>query len=246
MRRRTSEGFTLIELLVVIAIIAILASLLFPVFQNARERGRQAKCLNNFKQLYVALRFYSDDNGGKFPNVCISDRGDENNIDWCGTESVWGPLYVERGSLWPYVRTRGVYVCPSDKSLAATAVVIPASPASLRQYFGANNLAGNPTKYPLSYTMSGELGYLQIDSIGVKLTKMLLLIHESRSTINDGLFLWRKNGSELNLFDIPDKIHYDGTTALYADGHAKWAGHDELTREMYSGEWSKDGWVPGH
>ena len=230
MRRRTSEGFTLIELLVVIAIIAILAAILFPVFQNARERGRQAKCLNNFKQLYVALRFYSDDNGGKLPNVSIStDYGNPSSIDWCGTESVWGPLYVERGSLWPYVRTCGVYVCPSDKSLPANAVT------------------GKPRNYPLCYSMNGEMkDYPQIDSMGVKLTKMLLLIHEQRSTINDGLFLWRSGPDQLNDFDMPDKIHYNGTTALYADGHAKGASRDELEREMYAGEWSKDGWVPPH
>jgi prepilin-type N-terminal cleavage/methylation domain-containing protein len=61
MTRRTSPAFTLIELLVVIAIIAILAAILFPVFAQAREKGRQAACLSNTKQIALALSMYTQD-----------------------------------------------------------------------------------------------------------------------------------------------------------------------------------------
>ena len=56
------KGFTLIELLVVIAIIAILAALLLPALANAKEKGKQAYCINSLKQLDIVFRLYEDDN----------------------------------------------------------------------------------------------------------------------------------------------------------------------------------------
>src|SRR6266540_7422599 len=107
-QRHAPNGFTLIELLVVIAIIAILAAILFPVFAQAREKARQTACLSNLKQLSSAMLMYAEDNDGLFVPVIGRSSRTETNFYLMS----WMHL------LEPYVKSRGVYVCPSSGHLS--------------------------------------------------------------------------------------------------------------------------------
>ena len=99
------KGFTLIELLVVIAIIAILAAILFPVFQKVRENARRTSCLSNEKQLGLAFVQYTQDSDELYPCGAIAGTGNGRSYG-----QGWG------GQLYTYVKSVGVYKCPDDST----------------------------------------------------------------------------------------------------------------------------------
>ena len=122
-----SKGFTLIELLVVIAIIAILAAILFPLFQKVRENARRTACLSNEKQIGIAVIQYSQD----YDEYLIA------GTNGYGGASGWA------GQLYPYVKSTGVFHCPDD----STAVPSGTAPSSyaLNSNFSFYVDSGNKT-----------------------------------------------------------------------------------------------------
>ncbi len=234
--RRPIAGFTLIELLVVIAIIAILAAILFPVFSMARQKASMVNCINNLKQLGGAFIMYANDNGGRYP-AAAGDAKDPGN--WCGSlgPNLW--VYPERGQIWPYVKAIKVYGCSVDKNQPAPAIItVPPEFSSSRQF-------------PLSYAMNNTISRGKPDGMAIpNPAHFMLLIHEARQIpgahserelagINDGVFV------PMPMYDrdIPARVHYEGSTLVYLDGHARYGSFTELKKEKDSRQWAPDGYV---
>jgi prepilin-type N-terminal cleavage/methylation domain-containing protein/prepilin-type processing-associated H-X9-DG protein len=117
------RGFTLIELLIVIAIVAILAAILFPVFAQAREKGRQAVCLSNHRQLGQALLMYAQDYDEVFPPALS---------DIIVQVALW-PVLID-----PYTRhaSRVLTLCPSLGPASSSWAYDSRSPANQAGYPG--------------------------------------------------------------------------------------------------------------
>jgi prepilin-type N-terminal cleavage/methylation domain-containing protein/prepilin-type processing-associated H-X9-DG protein len=161
-----ARGFTLIELLVVIAVIAILAAMLLPALSKAKDSGLATSCMNNTRQIGLAVMMYSGDNKDIYPNEWWVNGPYKNALGLaCGGEWQTTPAHA----LVPYLVNARIWVCP--KKLRGLTYKTqpgdfdPSITGFISYGFNYLGLFGGSADEPLMFKVSSVLRPVQVVAI---------------------------------------------------------------------------------
>ncbi len=223
-----NKAFTLIELLVVIAIIAILASILFPVFARARENARRTSCLNNIKQIGLGVMQYVQDYDEVFPKaVDIS-------------APVGSQFWFQ--NLQPYVKSTQIFTCPSAQETVN-------GYGSLRAIMGINTDA--VVRLP---TLQAAASIYMIFDYGLNYASADNVITSGPNNQylpgmgENGGTCTNSTATAQRYKDCLSGRHFSGVNMAFADGHAKWLKSSVIVADakhyVATGSSAASGWNP--